>query len=74
MKTDTVKKMLAVLGTGLMLMAGAVSAGATESWMYPEVVEADFVIAHMSVPMPDNVMIIDSRPYKPMYVKGHIPG
>jgi rhodanese-related sulfurtransferase len=74
MKTDTVKKMLAVLGAGLMLMAGAVSAGATESWMYPDVVEADFVIAHMSVPMPDNVMIIDSRPYKPMYVKGHIPG
>jgi rhodanese-related sulfurtransferase len=64
----------AVLAACLLLLAGAVTAGAEESWMYHDIVEADFVIAHMSVPMADNVMIIDSRPYKPMYIKGHIPG
>ncbi len=74
MKSNTPKKMLAVLVTGLILLAGAATAGADESWMYHDIVEADFVIAHMSIPMADNVMIIDSRPYKPMYVKGHIPG
>jgi len=74
MKTVAVKKMLAVLVTGLMLLAGAVSAGANEPWMFHDIVDADFVIAHATVPMPDNVMIIDSRPYKPMYIKGHIPG
>lgn len=64
----------AVLAAGLILLAGAVTASAQESWIYHDIVEADFVIAHMSIPMPDNVMIIDSRPYKPMYIKGHIPG
>ncbi len=66
--------MLAVLVTGLMLLAGAVNAGANESWMFHDIVDADFVTAHMTVPMPDNVMIIDARPYQPKYIKGHIPG
>jgi hypothetical protein len=74
MNTQTAKKILAVLATGVMLLAGAVTAGAAESWQFHDIVEADFVIAHISVPMADNVMIIDSRPYKPMYIKGHIPG
>ncbi len=62
--------MLAVLVTGLMMLAGAVTAGAEEPWMYDDIVEADFVIAHMTIPMPDNVMIIDARPYKPCTSKG----
>lgn len=44
------------------------------SWMFPEVVDAQFVAAHQSVPMAQDVMIIDARPYKPKYIKGHIPG
>jgi rhodanese-related sulfurtransferase len=64
----------AVLTACLILLTTAVTAGAQASWMYHDIVEADFVIAHMTVPMPDNVMIIDARPYKPMYIKGHIPG
>ncbi|MCF8076858.1 MAG: sulfurtransferase [Desulfotignum sp.] len=74
MNTRTAKKILAVLAIGVMLLAGAVSAGAKEPWMFHDIVDADFVIAHMTVPMPDNVMIIDARPYKPKYFKGHIPG
>ena len=74
MNTHAVKKMLAVLAAGLMMLAGAVTAGADESWMFHDIVEKDFVIAHVTVPMAENIMIIDSRPYKPMYIKGHIPG
>ena len=33
-----------------------------------------FVQQHVSIPMADNVMLIDARPYKPKYIKGHIPG
>jgi rhodanese-related sulfurtransferase len=68
------KKTITVLAAGLMLLAGAFTAGADESWMYHDIVENDFVIAHVTVPMAENIMVIDSRPYKPMYIKGHIPG
>jgi rhodanese-related sulfurtransferase len=74
MKPHTLRKMTAALAAGLMLLASAVTAAADESWMHHDIVEADFVAAHLSVPMAENVMIIDSRPYKPMYIKGHIPG
>ena len=37
------------------------------------VVDMAFVEQHLSIPMPDNVMLIDARPYKPKYVEGHIP-
>lgn len=43
------------------------------SWKYPEIVDADFVAQYAKVPMPENVMIIDARPKRPKYDKGHIP-
>lgn len=46
----------------------------SEPWMYKHIVDAEFVISRIQVPMPENVMIVDSRPYKVKYVKGHIPG
>ncbi len=42
--------------------------------MFHDIVDAKFVKAHMAVPMPDNVMIVDARPFKVKYTKGHIPG
>jgi rhodanese-related sulfurtransferase len=45
----------------------------TPDWMFHDIVDAQFVKAHMQIPMPENVMLIDSRPYKPKYVEGHIP-
>jgi rhodanese-related sulfurtransferase len=74
MNTQYVKQTIVAMAACLVLLAGAASAGAAESWMHHDIVEADFVISHVTVPMADTVMIIDSRPYKPMYVKGHIPG
>ena len=44
-----------------------------KEWMYTDIVDVEFVMAHQSIPMDENVMVIDARPYKPKYVKGHIP-
>ena len=49
------------------------AAAADTSWQYPQIVDAAFVGQYAKVPMQPDVMIIDSRPYKPKYVKGHIP-
>lgn len=52
----------------------AIAGDAKEPWMYNQIVNAEFVISKVSVPMDENVMIIDARPYKVKYTKGHIPG
>jgi rhodanese-related sulfurtransferase len=40
---------------------------------FHDVVDMAFVKAHVAIPMPESVMLIDARPYKPKYIKGHIP-
>jgi rhodanese-related sulfurtransferase len=40
---------------------------------FHDIVDMTFVTEHVSIPMADNVMLIDSRPYKPKYIQGHIP-
>jgi len=57
-------------------VAMAAAAGQDEAqpdWFFHDLVDADFVKQHSAIPMPENVMIIDSRPFKPKYIKGHIP-
>jgi rhodanese-related sulfurtransferase len=44
-----------------------------QSWRYHDIVTLDFVKEHVKIPPSEDVMIIDSRPYKPKYIKGHIP-
>lgn len=51
----------------------AAQTAADESWKYHDIVDAQFVSQYAKVPMQEDVMIIDSRPFKPKYVKGHIP-
>ena len=41
---------------------------------FHDIVDMAFVQQHVSIPMAENVMLIDARPYKPKYIKGHIPG
>ena len=48
-------------------------AGAKAEWKFHDIVSLNFVQQHVKVPKTDNIMIIDSRPYQPKYVKGHIP-
>jgi len=40
---------------------------------YSEIVDVDFVMQYVKVPMAKNAMIIDSRPKRKKYDKGHIP-
>ena len=40
---------------------------------YRDIVNVDFVQQYVKVPMSKDVMIIDSRPTKKRYDKGHIP-
>lgn len=43
-------------------------------WKFHDIVDVDFVMPHISVPMAEGVMIIDARPKRAKYDKGHIPG
>jgi len=40
---------------------------------FHDIVDMAFVEQHVSIPLSDDVMLIDARPYKPKYYKGHIP-
>jgi rhodanese-related sulfurtransferase len=41
--------------------------------VFDDIVDAAFVKEQVKIPMPEGVKIIDSRPYKAKYIKGHIP-
>jgi len=49
-------------------------AASQADWKFHDIVDVDFVMQHISVPMADGVMIIDARPKRAKYDKGHIPG
>jgi len=83
MKTNKVKILLLAMLAGLILLTGCTPTQTVKtaetvkkdtSWMFNDIVDATFVKAHIAVPMPKNVMMIDARPYKGKYAKGHIPG
>ena len=42
-------------------------------WKFHDIVEVDFVKQYVKIPKPEGVMIIDSRPARTRYDKGHIP-
>lgn len=46
---------------------------AKEDWKFHTIVDVNFVKQYAKVPQPEGVMIIDSRSYKPKYIKGHLP-
>ena len=49
-------------------------AAAPADWKFHTIVDVDYVMQNISVPMAENVMIIDARPKRAKYDKGHIPG
>ena len=49
------------------------SAAETPDYFFHDIVDLEFVKQHIGAPMPEGVMLIDSRPYKPKFVNGHIP-
>ena len=63
-----------VLGYATTTLAkDAVKADAAANWTFHTVVDVDYVMAQVKVPMPEDVMIIDSRHKRAKYDKGHIP-
>ena len=46
---------------------------ADTSWKFHNLVDVDFVMQQIKVPMPPDAMIIDARPKRAKYDKGHIP-
>jgi rhodanese-related sulfurtransferase len=75
-----------VSAAAVLFLAGALSGCATQQAAAPvdasaqpafepfhDIVDMAFVQQHLSIPMADTVMLIDARPYKPKYIKGHIP-
>jgi hypothetical protein len=46
---------------------------AKADWQFHDIVDVAFVQPYATVPQPQGVMIIDSRPYQPKYANGHIP-
>ena len=44
-----------------------------DSWKFHAIVDVDFVMQNVKIPMPENVMLIDARPKRAKYDKGHIP-
>jgi hypothetical protein len=48
-------------------------AEAPADWKFHSIVDVNFVMEHVTVPMPEDVVIIDARPKRAKYDKGHIP-
>ena len=42
-------------------------------WKFHSIVDVDYVMQQVKVPMPEDVIIIDARPKRAKYDKGHIP-
>ena len=42
-------------------------------WLFHDIVDVTLVQQYANVPQPEGALIIDSRPYQPKYVNGHIP-
>jgi len=81
MKTNKVKFLVLALIAGLVLLTGCTATKTAEvqkakpSWKaFHAIVDAEFVKANWAMRMPANMMLVDSRPYKGKYIKGHIPG
>jgi len=81
MKRNRINRVTLGLAVALVLALGtaAVHAAETEQdaakpdWFFHDIVDVQFVMRHVKTPMPENVMIIDARPAKAKYIKGHIP-
>jgi rhodanese-related sulfurtransferase len=69
--------LLAILtmGVGCATHPTPVAAPAEEeaNWKFHAIVDVDFVEQHLTIPMDENVMLIDARPKRAKYDQGHIP-
>lgn len=78
MKTNRTISLLLIPLLATALFAGCSTTApapepAAQNWRFHDIVEVAFVQQYAKVPMADNVMIIDARPKRAKYDKGHIP-
>lgn len=74
-------KIAVLLAIAVTLAAGCSTASGTATaksqteaaWQFHDIAEIGLIQQSAVVPQPEGIMIIDSRPYKPKYVNGHIP-
>jgi 3-mercaptopyruvate sulfurtransferase SseA len=55
------------------LASDTAKSGDQANWKFHDIVDLAFVQQYAKLPLSEEVMIIDSRPYKPKYAIGHIP-
>jgi 3-mercaptopyruvate sulfurtransferase SseA len=48
-------------------------AAAAQDWKFHDIVDVEFVMQHVKIPQQADVMLIDARPKRAKYDKGHIP-
>ncbi|MGD9009188.1 MAG: rhodanese-like domain-containing protein [Desulfobacteraceae bacterium] len=73
--------MVALLMAALCLAVGCSTATGPASakgqkgaaWQFHDTAGIELIQKNAVVPQPKGVLIVDSRPYKPKYVNGHIP-
>ena len=53
--------------------AAPAKAEAPADWKFHDIVDVNFVKEHVKIPMQEGVMLIDARPKRAKYDKGHIP-
>jgi hypothetical protein len=64
---------LVVLASGCSTTAGTAKTDAEAAWKFHDIAPIGLIQENAVVPQPEKVLIVDSRPYKPKYVNGHIP-
>lgn len=64
---------VATVAAGCSATAPAPSPTAEPDWRFHDIVDVAFVQQYAKVPMAENVMIIDARPKRAKYDRGHIP-
>ena len=64
----------AMIGCSSTPKAEPQAAAAPQFEKYHDIVDVKFVMDYVTVPMAEDVMIIDARPKRAKYDKGHIPG
>jgi hypothetical protein len=69
----TIALSFGVSGYAAQQKAAEPAAAADDSWKFHSIVDVDFVKQQVKIPMPEDVMIIDARPKRSKYDKGHIP-
>jgi rhodanese-related sulfurtransferase len=68
--------MMITISVALVIVEGILQAAETvqkPDWFFSDIVDIEFVKQHVQVPMPESVVIIDSRPKRAKYDLGHIP-